>query len=101
MKLEFLLNAIAYGSIGGFIATLLRCGKPVILTLSINIVMGITAYHFVELWFFDSGFPYEKIKAIALIAAIFSGTILNIILVFLESIKKDPLTLILKLWGKK
>jgi hypothetical protein len=55
----------------------------------------------VHLWLSDSGISPFRVKALGWFAAIISGAVLNIILSLLESIQKDPLTLILKLLGKK
>ena len=101
MKINLLLDAISYGSTGGFLATVLRPKRPLWLTLIINMILGITAYHFVQLWLVDSGISPFRIKALGWFAAIISGAVLNIILSLLESIQKDPLSIILRIWGKK
>ena len=94
------METFGYGASGGFLATILRPQRPLWLTLIINMCLGLAAFHIVYM-FFGEDLSDKKIKAIAWFCAIFSGAIFNIILSALERIQKDPLTLILKLLGRK
>jgi hypothetical protein len=99
-KISLLLETFGYGAGGGFLATILRPQRPLWLNLIINMSLGLAAFHLIYM-FFGEDLSERKVKAIGGFCAIFSSAIFNIILSALERIQKDPLTLILKLLGRK
>jgi ABC-type Fe3+-siderophore transport system permease subunit len=99
-KISLLLETFGYGASCGFLATILRPQRPLWLSLIINFCFALAAFHIVYM-FLGGELSDGKVKAIGCVCAIFSSAIFNIILSTLERIQKDPLTLILKLLGRK
>jgi ethanolamine transporter EutH len=100
-KINAIFECIFYGSMSGFVASVIRPKRPLWYWLIINIVLGSIVYFWVSLGINHLVIDDQRKTAIGALAGFVAFPLLHGAYNFIEAIAKDPVKYILKLLGRK